>query len=107
MRADQSLAGTVNGFIIDCLAGIASTRLLVTWSEQFVPDGVITGLEILLRTFLPDRSGPMVQQTPVRTSRGIPKVWHQLPAMPFHPADFAHRQFVLPAGRSFPAHSSE
>ena len=24
MRADQSLAGTVNGFIIDCLAGIAS-----------------------------------------------------------------------------------
>src|SRR6476660_1084532 len=54
MRADQSLAGTVNGSIIDCLAGIASTRLLITWSEQFVPDGVITGLEILLRTFLPD-----------------------------------------------------
>jgi hypothetical protein len=53
MRADQSLAGTVNGSIIDYLAGIASTRLLITWSEQFVPDGVITGLEILLRTFLP------------------------------------------------------
>jgi hypothetical protein len=28
MRADQSLAGTVNGSIIDWLAGIASTGLL-------------------------------------------------------------------------------
>ena len=64
MRADQNLAGTVNGSIIDWLAAIASTpALLITWSEQFVPDGVITGLEILLRMFLPDRPRPMVQQT--------------------------------------------
>jgi hypothetical protein len=88
MRADQSLAGTFNGSIIDWLAGIASTGLLITWSEQLIPDGVIPGLEILLRTFLPDRSDPMVQQTPVRTARSIPKARHQLSAMPFHPANF-------------------
>src|SRR5690349_4664149 len=41
MRADQSLAGTVNGSIIDWLAAIASApALLITWSEQSVPDGV-------------------------------------------------------------------
>ena len=29
MRVDQSLAGTVNGSIIDCLAGIASAAYLL------------------------------------------------------------------------------
>ena len=108
MRAVQSLAGTVNGSIIDWLAAIASgPALLITWSEQFVPDGVVTGLEILLRAFLPNWSGPMVQQTPVRTSQSIAKMRHQLPAMPFHPANFVHRQFVLPTARPFPAYTSE
>src|SRR5205085_7215072 len=69
--------------------------------------GVITGLEILLRAFLPDGSRPMVQQTPVRSSQSIAKARHQLPAMPFHPANFVHRQFILPTACPFPAYTSE
>src|SRR5260370_14968066 len=63
---------------------------------QPVAQRICARLEKLLRSFSADRLCEMTQRTPVQTWL-VTELRHQIPAVPFHPADFVFVQFVFPA----------